>query len=264
MWNEVVTLFREYMGTGLIMGWFLLSLVYLLIKEKRKNIRILFVYVPIVLLLLFFNPVFAKIVYRFADDEIYYRILWLIPITVVIAHSAVHMYGALKGRVRIVFAGVCAALVMFSGSFIYNNIYFSRAENLYHVPQSVVDICDAIEVEGREVMAVFPSELLQYVRQYSPVVCMPYGREVIVDRWGMNHELFDVMEAQTVDAGELARLARDTENGGMNACHYVILRQDKEIVGDLTEYGYELFDSVDGYDIYLDTTLYLGTEYLGD
>ena len=59
---------------------------------------------------------------------------------------------------------MCAVLVMLSGSFIYSNEFFNRAENLYHVPQSVVDICDAIEVEGREVMAVFPAELLQYVR----------------------------------------------------------------------------------------------------
>lgn len=262
MWNTVVTIFREYMGTGLIVGWFLLSVVYLLIKEKRKNIRIMFVYVPVILLLLFFNPLFAKLIYTFVqDDEIYYRILWLIPITAVIAYAAVHMYSVLKGRVRIVFAGVCVVLVMLSGSFIYNNVFFNKAENLYHVPQSVVDICDAIEVEGREVMAVFPAELLQYVRQYSPVVCMPYGRETIVDRWGMNHELYDVMEASVVDVKELVRLARDTENNGLNACHYIILRQDKERLGDLEDYDYRLFKSVDGYDVYLDTTQYLGTEY---
>ena len=49
------------MGTGLIVGWFLIALIYLLLKEKRKHIRILFVYVPIILLLLFFNPLFAKV-----------------------------------------------------------------------------------------------------------------------------------------------------------------------------------------------------------
>ena len=46
---EALKLFQEYMGTGLIMIWFLVSLLYLWVTEKRKHIRILFVYVPLVL-----------------------------------------------------------------------------------------------------------------------------------------------------------------------------------------------------------------------
>lgn len=252
MWNEVIILFREYMGTGLIIGWFLLAVIYLLFREKRKHIKLLFVYVPIVLLLLFFNPLFAKIVYSFVGEEIYYRILWLIPITVVIAYSIVHLYGTLKGRFRILFACVCGALVIASGSYIYSNPYFQKAENLYHVPQSVADICDAIEVEGREVMAVFPVEMLQYVRQYSPVVCMPYGREQTVVRWNIYDELYQMMEAEVIDASRLAELAKE------RLCHYIILPQEQKIDGNLLQYDYILFDTIDGYDIYQDMTIYIG------
>ena len=252
MWNEVLTLFQEYMGTGLIVGWFLIALIYLLIKEKRKHIRILFVYVPTILLLLFFNPLFAKVLYAFVGDEIYYRILWLIPITVVIAYAAVHLYGTLKGRFRITFACMCGVLLVISGSYIYSNPYFGKAENMYHIPQSVVDICDAIEVEGREVMAVFPARMLQYVRQYSPVVCMPYGREQTVYRWYVYDELYQVMEAEVVDVARLAKLAKE------QLCHYIILPEDKKLQGDLLDYDYILFDTIDGYNIYQDMTIYIG------
>lgn len=252
MWSEVVTLFREYMGTGLIIGWFLLSVIYLMVCEKRKPVRILFVYVPVILLLLFFNPLFAKLVYRFADNEIYYRILWLIPVTVVIAYAMIQLYGALKGKIRIGFVALGCVLIMISGSFIYSNPFFKRAENQYHMPQAVVDICDAIQVEGREVMAVFPIDLVQYVRQYSPVVCMPYGRELLVDRWGNNDELFDTMEAPVIDAALLAELAKT------DRCHYVILSEDKEISGSLTDFEYELFDHIDGYVIYRNLTEDIG------
>lgn len=248
MWNNAIVLFREYMGTGLIVGWFLLSAAYLLLKEKRKHIRILFLYVPIILLLLFFNPLFADIVYGVVGDEIYYRILWLIPITVVIAYGTVQLYGSLKGRARIVWAGIAAVLVVISGSYIYGNPYFRRAENLYHVPQAVVSICDAIEIEGREVMAVFPAELLQYVRQYSPVVCMPYGRELTVDRWNHQSELYDCMEAEIIDAGQLAARAREEQ------CHYIVLPEEKEIKGSLTDWEYVFFGNMDGYDVYQDPT----------
>lgn len=250
--REVITLFREYMGTGLIVGWFLLSAVYLLIREKRKPVRILFVYVPIVLLLLYFNPLFAKIVYGVVEDEIYYRILWLIPVTAVIAYAAVLLYGQAKGKLKLLVLGVAAALVVLSGSFIYNNKFFHKAENFYHVPQSVADICDAIEVEGREVMAVFPVELLQYVRQYSPVVCMPYGREITVERWENSHKLYDLMEAERIDVDGLVSAARES------MCHYVVLPAGKELEGDFLEHEYELFGEMHGYVIYRDTTIYIG------
>lgn len=252
MWSEVVTLFQNYMGTGLIIGWFLLALGYLLIKEKRKPVRILFVYVPILLLLLFFNPFFAKLLYYFVGDEIYYRILWLIPITVVIAYTMIQVYGSLKGKKKLIFVAVGCILISISGSFIYQNPFFQKAENLYHVPQAVVDICDAIEVKGREVMAVFPSELIQYVRQYSPVIWMPYGREILVDRWGASHELYEVMEAETIEVNRLASLAKESH------CHYVILPEEKKRIGEMEDYDYELFGQMDGYIIYRDTTQYIG------
>lgn len=253
MWEQVVGLFREYMGTGLIVGLFLMSLIYLCLKEKRKNFRILLVYVPVVLLLLFFNPLFAGLLYRFIGDEIYYRLLWLIPMTPSIAYAMALLYGGLRGKVRIAFAGLCVCVIMLSGSFIYANPYFSRAENLYHMPQSVVDICDAIRIDGREVMALFPRELLQYVRQYSPVICMPYGREQLVSRWGASDPLYVVMEErETVNVEELSRLAKE------RMCHYVVLSEEKELDGDMRDYDYALFGRIDGYLIYRDTTMYFG------
>lgn len=252
MWSEVVALFREYMGTGLIVGWFLVSVIYLLFREKRKHVRIVFVYVPVLLLLFFFNPLFSELVYGFVGDEIYYRILWLLPMTVVIAYSAVCLYGQLEGKLRLLFAAVCVVLIAVSGNFIYSNPFFRPAQNRYHMPQTVVDICDAIEVEGREVMAVFPVELIQYVRQYSPVVCMPYGREQTVDRWNRWDDLYGLMEAQVVDVERLSELAKQ------RMCHYVILPEDRELKGRFEDYDYILFDVIGGYAIYRDTTVYIG------
>ena len=125
--------------------------------------RILFVYMPLILLLLFFNPLFAKVIYRLGDSEIYYRILWLIPMTVIIAYAGVLFYGKKKGRARILTAAVLAVLIMVSGNYVYDDVFFRKAENQYHVPTAVVDICDAIRVEGREVLALFPADMVQYV-----------------------------------------------------------------------------------------------------
>lgn len=247
--SHAVVLFREYMGTGLVGIWFLCCLVWLFVREERKQIRVLFVYVPVVFLLLFFNPLFAALVGGYMGDEIYYRILWLLPVTVVIAYTCVSVYGKLSGAKRRGFAVAALVFTVVSGSCIYNNSFFTRAENFCHVPDSVVQICDAIEIPGREVMAVFPLELVQYVRQYSPVVCMPYGREVLVEswnEWAIQDELCDVMEAESAEAARLGALARE------RACVYIVLPQEKRIQGSLQDAGYEIFLETDGYVVYRD------------
>lgn len=245
-------LFREYMGTGLIMILFLVSLIYLWVQEKRKYIRILFIYVPVILLCLFFNPLFTRLVYGLAGEEIYYRMLWLLPVTVTIAFAFVTLYGELAGKRKVLFALAAAAGIMVSGSYIYSNPYFQKAENLYHVPDCVVHICDAIVVQGREVQAAFPLELVQYVRQYEPTVCMPYGREMTVERWYYTwSDLLNEMERDTIDLSRLAPLAK------REGCHYVILSEDKEVKGNPAEYDWEVFDRIDGYVIYRDTTFSL-------
>ena len=62
MWNTVFEHFRNYSGYGLIMIYYLVALAYLFVKEKRKERRLLFVYMPLAILVVFFNPLFAKFV----------------------------------------------------------------------------------------------------------------------------------------------------------------------------------------------------------
>ena len=252
MWNTVVELFRNYMGTGLVVAWFLVCLVYLFFKEEDKGRRVLFLYVPAILFLVFFNPLFMRIVYGVIGEKIYYRILWLMPVTLVIAYTAVKIFEQQKGSKAYGFLGVTVLLIVLSGSCIYKNPAFGKAQNLYHMPQEVVEICDAIEVEGREVMAVFPQELISYVRQYSARVCMPYGREVLVERWRLGNDFYVAMEAELLNAEIISSFAKE------KSCHYVIIRADKQLIGDFEDYGYIEFARIGNYVIYQDTTIYIG------
>lgn len=242
-----MTVFREYMGTGLIVALYFFCLLYLFLQEERKYVRAILLCVPVFILLLFFNPLFAEIVQKTSDEEIYYRILWLLPLTAGIAYTACHIYGRLRGKRRYAFLAGAVLIVMLSGKCVYGSLFFVKAENPYHVPDSVVHICDAIIVPGREVQAAFPREMLQYVRQYTPFVCMPYGREVLVERWDMPSDLSQAMERDPVDLEELAPLARERQ------CHYIILGEGKEILGELQDFGWEIFGQMDGYVIYRDT-----------
>ena len=257
--------FQKYMGSGLMLIWFLLALLYLFFKEKRKPMRILFLYTPAIIFLLFFNPLFYRLFHETVGTEIYFRICWLMPVTIVIAYTIVHICDSLLNQkkqstssasstftpVKKITFAITAILILFvSGKPVYTSPLYTPAENIYHVPQFVVDICDAIEIEGREVMAAFPDEFLLYVRQYSPLICMPYGREAYT---GSYNELNLLIMNDEINVERLASLSKSS------VCHYVILAEGKTFLGNMSDYGYELFDTLHGYEIYKDTTMNFNT-----
>ena len=120
------------------------------------------------------------------------------------------------------------------------------------MPTAVVNICDMIEVEGREVMAVFPQELLSFVRQYSPLICMPYGRDVLIERWNIINGFYEAMEEPVLDAEKIAGYAKQ------HSCHYIIVRAEQEVQGCFEDYDYAVVGETDGYVVYQDITAYRG------
>ncbi len=244
MWSKVLTLYQGYIGTGMIAGLFLAAVIYLYVTEKYKPSRIMFLYIPVLTLLLYFCPPFAAIVYRLAGEEIYYRLLWLVPIVPVLAYTAVRILMGCEGKKRIWAGLAMGGMVILSGSLVYQSPHFSKAQNVYHVPRTVVEICDEITMSPQWVKAVFPSELIQYVRQYDATICMPYGREMLVERWKFQEELFDLMEAETLDTEKIAGKADEKQ------CLYIIVSESKKQVGSFPDYGYEEFAAKEGYLIY--------------
>lgn len=251
IWKDILKLYSEYVGTGMIVALFFMSLLYLWLKEKEISKKVILVFTPVLLFIVFFVPLFAAFIYRYLDAEVYYRYLWLIPFIIVIAYAGVRFILKMQGVKRLIAVLAVGAIVIVCGDYVYDNEYYSKADNLYHVPQVVVDICDEIIVEGREVKAIFPQELLQYVRQYTPYVCMPYGREMVVERWDSYNPVYDAYELNT-NAANLAQVARN------NGCQYIIWDVTREMDGTLTDFEYILISTKEKYAIYQDSQAYLG------
>ena len=246
--SDVLDIYKKYSGNSLFMVLFLCSLVFLFCFEKEKGRRTILVYGSVCLLLLFFLPIFSYVMIQMVfDGEVYYRFLWLLPVNVVIAYSAVRLVIGLKNKRMAVLAYLLLMVVLISGGdFVYNNGTFLRAQNLYHIPQSVIDVCEVIEPEEGEdwINAAMPAQMLSYVRQYSTRIHMPYGRAVLIDRWNLGHPMYDTMEADVIDANLLAQQADEY------ACDYVVLPQEKQLSEDLERYGFTIVNQVSGYCIY--------------
>ena len=119
--------------------------------------------------------------------------------------------------------------------------------SLIHISQAVIAICDLIAPQEDEerVWAVFPSELIHFVRQYSSEIQMPYGRDMVVASWEhVEHPMYALMESDIVRIDLLAELADDYQ------CQYIILNKAKNTEGDPESSGLKKIAEVGGYDIF--------------
>ena len=248
--QNILLIYRDYIGTGMMAALFILSVVYLFFEEKEISRKLILVVLSLTIVALFACPLFAWIVYQYLDEEVYYRILWLLPVSTVIAYTGVKVLLRVSGVKRIVVLLGLSGMIMVCGDYTYDSQYFTVAENPYHVPDAVVKICDEIRVEGQTVCAVFPLEMIQYVWQYAYDVYMPYGREMIVGRWNFHHELYDVYEEGAPDGVVQAEILADKVRE--NSVQYIIWNDERHMDGNLADWGFVLENQIDGYSIYKD------------
>jgi len=241
---DIITIFQKYCGNGIFPLLFLAAVVYLLFTEKDKRVRLVLAEASVVILLLFFLPLFKMIMDKL-DEGTYYRILWLLPMTVVIAYAGIKVFGR---HHRLGFA-VLAAVCILTGQCVYQSQYVSKAQNRYHIPNSVIAICNEImpaEDEER-IWAVFPDELIHFVRQYTTEVQMPYGREMLVESWEWNwntHPIYKIMREDPIDLDALEPLLEEYY------VNYLILNRGRPVVGEFADNSLKLVVQIESYDVY--------------
>ena len=224
--------------------------VHFYFHEKETYKRILLIYLPFFWIAVLLLPVTYRVIATVIDEELYYRFFWMLPMTLVIAYTLVQLYHLYAGKYKKLLVVLLVLVLMASGNFLYNNWRYSKAENEYHVPQNVVDICDLIHTDGREVMALFPMELMQYVRQYDGTICMPYGRNILVGDWDIFHTLYFMFEIHETDAEAIAKEAANNE------CSYIVAKEGKLALDEVKESGYELLDTLHGYDVFYNDKIF--------
>lgn len=250
MWGiflESLVIFKNYVGYHqyrFLFVIYIVMLLYLWFAEKNRKVRALFVYAPTLLLICFFCPLFRKAFVAALDDaETYYRLLWLLQMSMVSAYGAVKLFGRYR---KTMLAVMCIGIVA-GGSFVYRSENITKAQNLYHLPDEAIEVAELIDPEEGRVMALVPADLVYYIRQYSSRINMPYGREMLIARWDYYNDLYEAMEeAEVIDTVSFVELTR------AYGCDYVILKKDREVQEPLTDFDFSLYAQTDNYRIYQD------------
>lgn len=254
--KAVIDIFMEFQGTGLVVTLFFACLLFIAYGSRDKFIKDVFVNYSLFVLLIFFCPMWYIYVYFSADYDILYRIFWLLPIGIVICYCIVEVVHRLSEKIRPVAFVVAVLVIVISGEYVYSVEHFKPAENEYHVPQVVVDICDEVAVEGREIRVAVPDELLCYVRQYSDTVFMPYGRETLMGLGAQLSYLQALLNEDVIDTKAAVMELRDWDTP------YLVVENDTKFTESLADYDFVYVTSFGNYDMYLDNEAYIGTDYI--
>ena len=148
---------------------------------------------------------------------------------------------------------------MISGKYVYSSPNITVAENLYHIPQETVEICDMImpKEDEERVTGVFPDSLVHFVRQYSTRIQMAYGRDYLAPDWIYgDHPIREIINQKEIRISELVRLATEQK------CQYIILERSRELLGDFGEHEVFLIGQTANYDIYRNYQVDIEKKYI--
>lgn len=249
VWGEFVNFIGGKSGA---LHWLLyvvaLICCFFLGKQERKRLF----WPSVLVLIFFFNPFFYKYVGTRFLSGVYWRLLWMLPVSFVIAYALTRLaYKMKKDVVRIAVVVVACICIVVTGKPIFSDVTYREKENAYEIPNAAIAVADFVEnwmQEWKETIIV-PNELLCSVRQYSASACLLYGRnaEGFISDIGEEEALvYDEMSKEEPDVELITEIALQKN------CRFIVFDTSfHRIPEDLSSYGYQRVGIVeDVYAIY--------------
>lgn len=251
--DTVMSMYKNYNGTGMQLALFFACLLYLFLQKKEKEKRFLFIGYALLFFIIFFFPLSAKCIMACIGEDVYWRMFWLLPAAVVSAYTAVVVIMQAEGKWKrhlLLFAMLL--IVALTGTNVYNGTIFDRKQNNYKLPQDAIDICDMIERDAaangighKKLITV--NDLLASIRQYDAEILMPYGYDAVKSNRADTENAFQIFR---IMSGENKNWEALAWYAAMEECNYLAYSADEAAAGELAAYGYEKIGENASYYVY--------------
>lgn len=240
--NIIKNTFLEYKGSGGYITLYLLSLIYLFLKEENKEKRMFFIYFQALIFLVVFNPIFNKIVGPIFKASVYWRVYWVIPLGITIAYAAVKIITEFENEKlkKVILCVSFIFIIIINGKFIYTKENYQEVGNLYKIPDESVLVAQLIGADDEEYKkALVPETLVAYIRQIDSSIELAYKREPT------GYENHKFVTALTIGNTEwITDLAKE------NNCNYIVMKKETTLTLDFSYFDFELFNETENYSIY--------------
>lgn len=241
--NTIKSSYEQFIGGGMYFALFLISMLFIFLKEEDKKKKIFFVYFPILVFAVITNPFFNIVASVVFTVNTYSRLFWLLPLGIEIAYASVLVINESKEKREKIIIGVSLfVIIALSGKFYFDTKgTFKVLGNLYKIPDESVLVAQLIGVDEEEnKKALVPGELTPYIRQIDATIELLYGREPDTAYW--NNPL-----ATELDNGNVAYIAKVLEEKN---CQYVVFKRATVMLEPIQNYGFELLNETENYVIY--------------
>lgn len=207
-------------------------------KEERKKIF----WPSALVLLFFFNPIFYAVIGTRFLSGVYWRLLWMLPISFVLAYVIIQLvYKVNRDVLRVLVLAAACVCIIVTGEREFSKATYTEKENEYEISQAAIEICDVVMArlsDWKEIIIV-PNELLCDIRQYSCSVGLLYGRNAggfITDIEPEELAVYEEMCKEVPDVKLITDIAKERN------CRYIVFRTSfHQIPEDLSSYGYGKF-----------------------
>lgn len=235
LYQQFITTYENYQGTGKLLVLFLVAVlvIFLIEKNGKKDRRK-------------WNPA-----------------VFLLSIWTGIAYAASMIAGSMfsiqtdtdetKKKKRLSLMGVlslvlCILFLSLSGTRVFSNTYFEKADNSMHIRQEYVQVMDALLEETESPKVIAPPGFAPYLKMYSSRFKTLYDYPRNGDTSQLSEDARAVYE-QLSGAHPDTKLIADTARE--NGCQYVLMEEGKFYPDfPITEFGFEYLKTVGGWNIY--------------
>jgi len=250
--NTMETIFAAYLqyaGSGMYMLILFASLLYIFISERNLGRKYLLCYYPLLVVAVIFNPLVAARIISIIEGQVYWRLFWILPITIVIAYAAASIIPNISKKTeRVVATLALITILIMGGKFIYTSANFSPASNWYKLPPQTIAVCDILEMDCDGVIrVVVPEGLALSLRQYDANIQMVYGRTGVdnSDVWNdASYNLYGLMQDSVLKEDLISKVMKEFD------CNYIVLNKSTVISDKFGNYGYHCIASTDSYNVY--------------
>lgn len=242
-----------YAGNGWHMALLAAALVYIILKKEEEPHRRLIAGFTGLFTAVYFCPVTAGIVMKCVGSEVYWRMMWVLPVPLIISYAAVRICSNGKSTGKRICTGVLlAVLICMTGKNVYlQDSPYEKAVNVQKIPSTPVAVCEIIRAnldEGEEAWLAAPEDIIGYVRQYDASINQTYGRRGTRRRtWkGIRKRIDLQLRGEEISYNKLVKKLRKSKT------NFVVLGPAAGTREAMIERGFEPVGEAGAYTVYKD------------
>lgn len=251
VWKTVQDMYLAYQGENtipLLVFW--VCSILILFEKNRKENKVGHALAKYILLFIGIAgcPITAYIIMKYCvGKEVYWRMLWLLPIPIVIAYTGTKILGKVQKKAgRLLALGAMTVALLASGISLFTEANFSKSTNRLKLPDTVITVCDYLEADAKEqgiteICAIVTPKLMCYIRQYNGKIKLAFGREAAR---GKKNNIYEIINTTPIDCKKLAKAAKKRQ------CNYLIYEADAELDAELKKNQFEYLANIDEYKVY--------------